>query len=438
MKKTGSSIRISSVGACALVTLTTFVLVGCSLVQGSEEDSSSVGEELTSAPTAPVTLQATAMSTKTTGEREGSVWNVWSNGYVANAVTFSTDGTYPMTVTAYGSPAAGVWPHMEIRVDQVAVASFTVNSATPRTYRVNAKMVAGRHQIAVAFTNDLWIQGVEDRNLYVQSVAVAAATPAPAPPPTPPPTVDGACGSAKGVAALSAPSTGLCSAGTASTVSGSGPFIWTCVGSGGGSTASCSAPRQSGGPVSLVSVTDGHWFTDGPWQPAPSLNAAISTSVGYNGSPSWVVTGNATSGNTGVDRAEIAIKPGDVIEYSAWIKTSAATLSADVGNPQAGGRIGLDVYSSSGFQLSRGVSTPDGTGSSNDSFNTYVPFGNDWTHVTMRFQVAATYTANQGSSAGQTFVPVGVIPWLQVWSDTQHVAEGGTAWFSDVQFFINP
>jgi len=54
--------------------------------------------------------------------------------------------------------------------------------------------------------------------------------------------VSGACGSANGVAASSAPSSNLCTAGSASAVAGSGPWTWTCNGSNGGINASCSAP----------------------------------------------------------------------------------------------------------------------------------------------------------------------------------------------------
>jgi len=57
--------------------------------------------------------------------------------------------------------------------------------------------------------------------------------------PTP---VDGTCGSSQGGSFTSAPSTNLCSAGTASSVTtGSTTYTWSCVGSNGGSTASCSA-----------------------------------------------------------------------------------------------------------------------------------------------------------------------------------------------------
>jgi hypothetical protein len=51
--------------------------------------------------------------------------------------------------------------------------------------------------------------------------------------------INGACGAANGVDAFSAPTTSLCGAGTASSVSGSGPWSWSCSGSNGGSTASC-------------------------------------------------------------------------------------------------------------------------------------------------------------------------------------------------------
>jgi hypothetical protein len=62
----------------------------------------------------------------------------------------------------------------------------------------------------------------------------------------PPVAVTGVCGAANGVAVTVAPTNGLCSAGTASAVSGSGPWSWTCAGSNGGTSASCSAGLASG------------------------------------------------------------------------------------------------------------------------------------------------------------------------------------------------
>ncbi|MDR0650755.1 MAG: hypothetical protein LBG59_05135 [Candidatus Peribacteria bacterium] len=57
--------------------------------------------------------------------------------------------------------------------------------------------------------------------------------------------VNGVCGSANGTNITAAPTSNLCSVGTASTVSGSGPWTWTCAGLNGGTNASCSANKQT-------------------------------------------------------------------------------------------------------------------------------------------------------------------------------------------------
>ncbi len=54
--------------------------------------------------------------------------------------------------------------------------------------------------------------------------------------PTP---VNGACGPANGTTSTVAPSAGLCSAGTASAVTGTGPWNWQCTGSNSGTTSMC-------------------------------------------------------------------------------------------------------------------------------------------------------------------------------------------------------
>ena len=61
------------------------------------------------------------------------------------------------------------------------------------------------------------------------------------------PTQNGACGAANGTAVTSAPTSALCSTGTASAVSGSGPWAWSCAVASPGKTASCSAPVSSSG-----------------------------------------------------------------------------------------------------------------------------------------------------------------------------------------------
>jgi hypothetical protein len=81
--------------------------------------------------------------------------------------------------------------------------------------------------------------------------------------PTPPPAtpINGSCGSSNLQSFASAPTTNLCSAGTASTVAKSGSsWLWVCNGSNGGTNASCSAqvtvvpPTTSGTPTTSLIV----------------------------------------------------------------------------------------------------------------------------------------------------------------------------------------
>ena len=67
--------------------------------------------------------------------------------------------------------------------------------------------------------------------------------------PTTPVAVSGSCGSTNGMTIASSPTLNLCSVGTSSSVSGSGPWTWSCTGSNGGTTASCSASKTVTPPV---------------------------------------------------------------------------------------------------------------------------------------------------------------------------------------------
>ncbi|MDX2028401.1 MAG: OmpA family protein [Alphaproteobacteria bacterium] len=73
----------------------------------------------------------------------------------------------------------------------------------------------------------------------------------PAPPP-PGPSVNGLCGNANGVAALVQPMDDLCTGGTATAVSGQGPWNWNCLGENGGMSVSCTAPLQPPAPITGV------------------------------------------------------------------------------------------------------------------------------------------------------------------------------------------
>src|SRR6185312_11391973 len=57
-----------------------------------------------------VSYDATTMFQSTGGPTAGG-WNIWSDGYISTNHPV-TAGQSTITVTAYGSIAAGVWPHM--------------------------------------------------------------------------------------------------------------------------------------------------------------------------------------------------------------------------------------------------------------------------------------------------------------------------------------
>jgi len=63
---------------------------------------------------------------------------------------------------------------------------------------------------------------------------------------------DGVCGPSDGGTFPSAPTTGLCDAGNPTTVTGSGPWYWDCTGVNGGATDSCSADVESSGDADLT------------------------------------------------------------------------------------------------------------------------------------------------------------------------------------------
>ena len=110
--------------------------------------------------------------------------------------------------------------------------------------------------------------------------------------------VDATCGAVNGSVQKLAPQSGLCLTGHATEVQGNGPWLWSCVGTGGGVSVSCSATAQSqarvdgicGAAVNASSMTkpsvnlcDGgvpsNIYGDGPWTwTCSGLNGGIASS----------------------------------------------------------------------------------------------------------------------------------------------------------------
>jgi hypothetical protein len=102
-------------------------------------------------------------------------------------------------------------------------------------------------------------------------------------------TTNGSCGPANGSDVTSAPTSGLCSVGLATTVSGTGPFSWSCAGSNGGSTASCSAALASGRLPSGVTLSpiDGETLT-GDTNTLSYFSGQNADGVQFNSNSGWL------------------------------------------------------------------------------------------------------------------------------------------------------
>ena len=78
----------------------------------------------------------------------------------------STNLTDTLNIRARGTPAAGMWPIMQVLVDGILVGTTEVNSTVFADYRFAVPPMAAGRKVDVAFTNDAMING-EDRNLHV-------------------------------------------------------------------------------------------------------------------------------------------------------------------------------------------------------------------------------------------------------------------------------
>ena len=116
--------------------------------------------------------EAETMMYHSTGNAYPDGWNIYSNGYVSFYQTFG-DGAQGMTISAAGSPANGIWPHMSVVVNGMVVFAATVASASWNDYDFSFTTIAGTHEVRIYFTNDFYGGTSNDRNLYIDKATVA-------------------------------------------------------------------------------------------------------------------------------------------------------------------------------------------------------------------------------------------------------------------------
>jgi hypothetical protein len=130
--------------------------------------------------------------------------------------------------------------------------------------------------------------------------------------------VVGACGGADGQALASAPSgAALCASGTASSVTGAGPWAWTCDGANGGGSASCAASLLASGCGTAQGTTTAT---------APTTNLCAS------GTPSAVTASTLPS------IAATGAAPLTTYRWN-WTCTSGTTASCFANRPQPCGGV---------------------------------------------------------------------------------------------------
>jgi len=116
-------------------------------------------------------------------------------------------------------------------------------------YSVPAAAAAGEYTLKVAVLTSDWSTVYWDNSATAFSISASGGSGGGGA------AVNGVCGAVNGQSLTTAPTSNLCSAGTTSAVSGSGPWTWSCAGTGGGTTASCSASLAAAtGPQGAVPV----------------------------------------------------------------------------------------------------------------------------------------------------------------------------------------
>lgn len=112
--------------------------------------------------------------------------------------------------------------------------------------------------------------------------------------------IDGACGAANGQVVAIAPVENLCSAGTATSVNGAGPWTWNCDGANGGTTASdCRADL-----IGACGSADGETYAEAPTDFLCSTGTATDVTysvVGDDSTPKWTWQCKGTDGVSKVD-----------------------------------------------------------------------------------------------------------------------------------------
>ena len=105
---------------------------------------------------------------------EGKVFGLYREGEAVTTFEFPQSTEYTFRIRAFGEQAGPEAPKMALRVDGKELKVFDVKSVERGArYEVRAPVEAGSRKIAVAYLNNFNVDGVGDRNLFVEWLEVA-------------------------------------------------------------------------------------------------------------------------------------------------------------------------------------------------------------------------------------------------------------------------
>ena len=104
---------------------------------------------------------------------EGKVFGLYREGEAVTTFEFPQSTEYTFRIRAFGEQAGPEPPKMALRVDGKELKVFDVKSVERGArYEVSAPIESGSRKIAVAYLNNFNVDGVGDRNLFVEWLEV--------------------------------------------------------------------------------------------------------------------------------------------------------------------------------------------------------------------------------------------------------------------------
>lgn len=119
---------------------------------------------------AQTTVNGSSFALRSSGGQSGSDWILSSNGYVGTYLTLDAPGSVTLNVQASGTTDDGVWPHLNVVVND-AIAGWDVASGFNQ-YSTTLNLPAGAHFIRIEFNNDV---PTANRTLTVRQLEVIGA-----------------------------------------------------------------------------------------------------------------------------------------------------------------------------------------------------------------------------------------------------------------------